>query len=1090
MNIEKNKFNIRKNFLKGKIFLFKCFKQLAIKPSILQFGKESFRIIASLNISLGQIEYRCNCLNPKLKLSDSTINLSCKSIFPIDQNFKRNMVLRQKAYTLAVKYSSTMVILDGIISFDTSKKLDNVIGELLDDEYIDYEDKDEEENITPFCFESIPTFSNEEHEGIPSSSRSETFEIISHSKEYEKVLILNVIKAQLLIRKFLAKKKVEKLIQLSSIKVFELEFTQDGENFYVLIFKKLSSKRLTLYCWNLSSMERYTPLVINLKNKKQYKSLTNYKKVWQRVYLSIEDQKLFYKDYWINTKDPSLPADDFESKKAAKFMFNYCNNKKFRQKFKHQEKFHLVGKKTYIYKNSAFILLAHIKETTNCLKISLFSKRTHDIIQSMICYNQNEDKSFLDFAKLKFMNTIVRPQKFLHFSRMTFHASEEFELRDTIPERTFLMLRKSIRIFKETKKLLEFDYFIDHQNQFIFEVSWLNSINVILFKIFIPTEDKMYRNDHLVLPETSFSRGGNGGISLEISDETVNQLDRTEVIPTLSKNRLTFQILRIDLNELYIDAKDVNKDSLSKFCDLILREKLVYDDYFYLKYFEIDEILQAMFPPKVSQIWFLKHEHEDSIESVHTAITERDANIDVLKFPLHETLNSQNDELDSERNNNSIILEKNNDIEYTNINSNIDSFNFIFNIDFQRDLEGGQEAIDLVLVNKIKNDQINNNCNYIESSDSLVSKNLSIYRNTPLINVIPETYTPGNISIADSNPKSRLSLTKPTQEIMRRSRQIEQLSNSKNELYKIKLFQAKRSKSSSIHEVLQFQREYLPKDDDTNSNSSISNKVSLHKIKQNENDDENQSIIQSKYSQEDSSSQLNFNSNNIILSSSNNNHNIHNVSMEIELKNPMTKLNQIVKSEVSKANSKDNENQDDDNKSNKTDVNIPKLSPNKINLFRARKWRAMTRNFVIPTNRVSKQRSMVDLNAEMIGSNPKHPKVFKGSKLKIKRDEIRKKSQGNVSTLSKESRKSFITHSYKTNKMSQGKISRPNVFRRHSKMGIIGTFGISPTENTNIIVKKKKKARKSVMKRGMGQRSQFFDFGQSSANKNKQNALL
>ena len=107
---------------------------------------------------------------------------------------------------------------------------------------------------------------------------------------------------------------------MESIKVFNLEFNQRGLTFYASIFKRLLNGKLTLYCWNLSTMERLKPLILKVRRPKV---TLNYEKLWNRVYLGLEDQRLYSKDFWMTPKDPDYYPDEYEIQKATLFMHNF-----------------------------------------------------------------------------------------------------------------------------------------------------------------------------------------------------------------------------------------------------------------------------------------------------------------------------------------------------------------------------------------------------------------------------------------------------------------------------------------------------------------------------------------------------------------------------------------------------------------------------------------------------------------------------------------------------------------------------------------------------------------------------------------------
>ena len=127
-------------------------------------------------------------------------------------------------------------------------------------------------------------------------------------------------------RRHTQQKQFKGLSKLESINVYKVEFTQMGITFLALIFKRLLNSRLTLYCWNLATLEPFTPLILDVEGLKPN---TNYELIWNRVYLSLEDNCLYYKDFVGVPQDPPYTHNEREMLKATKFMHNFIKNKKY-----------------------------------------------------------------------------------------------------------------------------------------------------------------------------------------------------------------------------------------------------------------------------------------------------------------------------------------------------------------------------------------------------------------------------------------------------------------------------------------------------------------------------------------------------------------------------------------------------------------------------------------------------------------------------------------------------------------------------------------------------------------------------------------
>lgn len=114
------------------------------------------------------------------------------------------------------------------------------------------------------------------------------------------------------------------------------------------------------------------------------------------------------------------------------------------------------------------------------------------------------------------------------------------------------------------------------------------------------------------------------------SSEEINEIERTILIEEENKKKLVFQVLRVDLKELYLDSQEISKEALTKFTEFIISEKLYYKDYFFFTYFEVEEVLEAMYPPQIMHKWLLRKQKTELV--VPDDLDCRSVRSDMTKF--------------------------------------------------------------------------------------------------------------------------------------------------------------------------------------------------------------------------------------------------------------------------------------------------------------------------------------------------------------------------------------------------------------------------------------------------------------------------
>lgn len=85
-----------------------------------------------------------------------------------------------------------------------------------------------------------------------------------------------------------------------------------------------------------------------------------------------------------------------------------------------------------------------------------------------------------------------------------------------------------------------------------------------------------------------------------LKDDAISMVENEE-----KSKMVMFQVLRISLEDLHIEKRNLKKSSIERFMQFIMLHKLFYTSYFFLSYLERDEILKYIHPEKFKKEKFL-----------------------------------------------------------------------------------------------------------------------------------------------------------------------------------------------------------------------------------------------------------------------------------------------------------------------------------------------------------------------------------------------------------------------------------------------------------------------------------------------------
>lgn len=641
---------IEKLLSKEKQFLFIKFMKLEIDPPIKNISKDYFKISCYLDLNNFNIQFTANSFSLNF-LKGLKLSMILSEV-----KYLGNKVLSKKikrAKNLANHFCSSLIIIDTKLEFEKDAKIDRIIDNLLNGDWEIAEEAIIDKNSTSLEFTkrlippkrkkskrrsstqflttlepnykpnklSMLSASNLDsiEENKPSQKELKEMSRITKIETYEDYINTSALLIQKFVRGYLARIKFWGAKKTESIKVFEMEFNQQGETFFVIFMLRFLNRKITIYCWNLSAMERYTTVSISCKKLRKNR---DYKKIWQRMYFSIEENLIFFEDFWKDAKDKNLSPDDRESLKASKFMHLYCKGKKFMKKiFRSKDDYKTIGKKTFQYKGSYFLMIGSIKAVNSSFRLQLFSKRINDFCHSKTFYNLGNPLNLIQFSQKVFSECKVAPIVSGSFVKMKLKfGPSDFSLDKYTQIHHFAAINIQ-RNFRKKRRIMMFDYIIK-ENRFKLKVYWLDQLNLLLIKFYASSklEDKRlkFQTKNFEKKGLTFSEFTKGSRltteSIEKSKGTIEMSEMSNIVTpkqNLFKKDVLFQILKIDLQDLYIDRRKLDFEKVNDIITFVILKKLTYTSYFFLTYFENEEIAELVVPEKHFQEKLLWKKYDD-----------------------------------------------------------------------------------------------------------------------------------------------------------------------------------------------------------------------------------------------------------------------------------------------------------------------------------------------------------------------------------------------------------------------------------------------------------------------------------------------
>lgn len=160
-----------------------------------------------------------------------------------------------------------------------------------------------------------------------------------------------------------------------SIKVFEIELNQDGEDLLFIMMKRLKTGQLTAFAYNFSVNHSLSPTFISSSKSGSTKlDAEKFKKIFQKVYFDLEGEKIIYDDFY--SREETGQGDNFQQvpqDQSLKFehYVQICiskHNGEFTQRgFSLPNRYLLQGKRSIIYKGVPLLVLVFIHSRRSSL---------------------------------------------------------------------------------------------------------------------------------------------------------------------------------------------------------------------------------------------------------------------------------------------------------------------------------------------------------------------------------------------------------------------------------------------------------------------------------------------------------------------------------------------------------------------------------------------------------------------------------------------------------------------------------------------------------------------------------------------------
>jgi hypothetical protein len=187
---------------------------------------------------------------------------------------------------------------------------------------------------------------------------------------YENYLDDMTTKVQRHVRGMLARRRFKRLSDTQSIKVFQCEFIQDGEDMVFYLMKKYCDKCLTCFVYNFTDQKMFEPLVVDQRKLEQLFETNRldpketYLNIFRILHFDCETNKMYLQNFFMNSPDhQNSYSEDLISEQLAKVKrYAALYEKRFSKTFHKKEfllgsRYLLQGKKFLVYQDVPINLL-------------------------------------------------------------------------------------------------------------------------------------------------------------------------------------------------------------------------------------------------------------------------------------------------------------------------------------------------------------------------------------------------------------------------------------------------------------------------------------------------------------------------------------------------------------------------------------------------------------------------------------------------------------------------------------------------------------------------------------------------------------
>lgn len=407
-----------------------------------QIWRTNFSKPPSINYKVWHLQ---KLMGPK-KEKMWSLSLPITEVLSKSKNEKLIGYWRTESKKIALEYLSSLMFVDGDIAFENASKLDQIYRHTLRMEDLEISDIDSSEGSPKLhgikkeakkrqsvlfpqartdktvIFHSNPppktpaaknqvnlAGSSSFSKALPLTGKTKSKNALGRQlKTFETLIQQSSLTIQRWVRGHQARKRFRALWSVSSVPKLTKEFIQEGESFYLVVMKRLYSKELAFYCWNMTTQEIYEPLLVSAGHYDLLKPDT----YLERLFVNIDECKMYFRDFW-DTKNADRRdyLENFrEYEVAERRMHLNTKNSRYRKRyFRENKEMRLIGKATREIGGGCYLQLTYIKYATGTCKISLFSKRTNDFVYVKYFYLDCKTvKELIDFAREKFLDCTIR----------------------------------------------------------------------------------------------------------------------------------------------------------------------------------------------------------------------------------------------------------------------------------------------------------------------------------------------------------------------------------------------------------------------------------------------------------------------------------------------------------------------------------------------------------------------------------------------------------------------------------------------------------------------------------------------------------